>query len=443
MNSEVQLFNSPKELMSCLVNYIFNISSAGEPMNVTDNLVEQVFNQIDLSGDGIISWWEWKQYIETKMSSNSFDNGDTSPPSPDPLYITIQAAATSAKAQPFAVSNTTENNLLQPSDDLITLSSDVQNIPLPKAVSKLKNIIKSLKATNSILKQKLENALLESQNIKFIEKSNTPIVSALGSISQDYSNNESIENSSVSNKIKSIRDENTYIKLSLDNQRKKYESVLLDLNLTKSRLKLMETNRTLKETESRQLIDKIQSIRYSRLLNRSRIKIVKQFLNICLPKFRRIIYSKKLRKLFDLMSKLVKVYKERKLHLLKKSSSIKLQSYWRGHLCRKTIRIITSKCFLIQKVFRGFISRKRVKALKQSIILTKQVKAATKVQAYVRRFLQISRTKKIRAVNASRIKIQRFINSSKKFKRMIVVKKIKSLALEISNEILSKSIVMK
>ena len=135
-------------------------------------IVQDIFEQTDVDGNGTISWWEWKTVLVASIKGKDINSKFINPL--DILCVGIQAAS---NALLTLNPNINENHIIS---TLPYLSDTQLRVPYildaldnasyisgqqsqSKSVSKLHSLVKSLRLTNNILSKRLESALSTAQ----------------------------------------------------------------------------------------------------------------------------------------------------------------------------------------------------------------------------------------------------------------------------------------
>jgi hypothetical protein len=150
--------------------------------------VSELFSRVDLSGQGSLSWWLWQHLLLAELSTDVAAAAASTGTSPTPVVDTRDPLLLFVKAAASAVAGiSTEDQmgpgeaiqgagghdpdpeatrLLQSDSSILSLGSLTDGVAPPaKVVRRLKRMIKSLRATNSGLMQKLETAIIQSQTV--------------------------------------------------------------------------------------------------------------------------------------------------------------------------------------------------------------------------------------------------------------------------------------
>lgn len=202
-------------------------SSLAETMSELEILVQNIFSKLDVDGDGLISWWEWKSVLTATLASRNPKSNISSTLSSkidplDPLTISLYSVYSVLSSYGVINEKIISNNRFseelsfQLSNYLINRSASLNNqqilqYPLmgseiienesqgPSSVwlgsllgneegnlksrSKLKTklhyLISSLRLTNNLLAQRLEKALLQSQSALTLNPSTPNLVSSI------------------------------------------------------------------------------------------------------------------------------------------------------------------------------------------------------------------------------------------------------------------------
>lgn len=200
-NSSIPGLEKTTSLLFSLAGAHVDVEDIGQ-LNDADliELVRKMFKQLDVDGDGLISWWEWKAVLSGRMLGRNPESRYIDPM--DTLIIAIQAAHAAIEATqenkgsaephpmvgdssiPFikadeAVMQGAHPHTLSQLLD-VTRPDKLDRIPVeddiglefpdgfstkkrsPRAVVKLQNMVQSLRLTNSILAQKFEQALIRA-----------------------------------------------------------------------------------------------------------------------------------------------------------------------------------------------------------------------------------------------------------------------------------------
>lgn len=180
--------------MENAVELLFNLANVSEAeMNAVDeqslnDLVRKIFTQLDVDGDGLVSWWEWKCVLCASILGHN--SASKFMYHMDALVIGAQAANDALKTlaltlpgeDNFANNKSGAQHSMLPyiklkmktmdhlSEPVIyeevdgqLFSSEAQ--PASKTVSRLHSMVKSLRLTNSILAKRFERALSTAQNL--------------------------------------------------------------------------------------------------------------------------------------------------------------------------------------------------------------------------------------------------------------------------------------
>lgn len=137
----------------------------------TSDDILQLFQAMDVDGDGNISWWEWKQILEAAVimiglikARNHGYTFNSAIDLLDPLVITAESACAILKFQKGSIIRPTEDrnetHVLgekSSSDDFLLSSTP------SKTSFRLQEKINSLRVKNNKLQQKLDEALFASQ----------------------------------------------------------------------------------------------------------------------------------------------------------------------------------------------------------------------------------------------------------------------------------------
>lgn len=140
-----------KELMTA-------ICGNSQLFELTEDMVSAIFHVLDVDGDGIVTWWEWKKVLELTILQHTANKSPSMLDLIDPLIISIDTA----------------QDLLALHQQYTTVKSASIAI-LPHSDSSLKTLfqekVTSLRTVNSKLQRKLEEAFLTSQIVTEIAKS--------------------------------------------------------------------------------------------------------------------------------------------------------------------------------------------------------------------------------------------------------------------------------
>ena len=389
-----------------------------------ESMVRSIFAKLDVDGDGLISWWEWKSVLTASLCAGSSNNSNgglqISNSSQDmirqlinpldPLLVSFYAAfhalsvtskSTSTSNSPSKSSATRfpeelnlqeiqssiralqqkfgvdfinyDNNFtrvvsqqgLLPAMDEDMLNDSSGAGKTSKVASRLNQMVKSLRYSNTILSKRLEDALLISQQLQLSSPENA----------EKESNDTTLQN-----QLKQYEDNLHSIKLQeqvehLDKQSvellQQYEQAklrgdklavaLLEQNNT---LKIAKQQRFLKVQERRKQNDKIlQEIetRSQQLLNKRNQKKRKFFalvtlkmffMNVVKPK----ILEKQQRIAAQKIASVASKTRAKKKYLEKKSNqqqaAILIQKRFRGHHAREALKEQAKAILRIQCLYR-------------------------------------------------------------------------------------------
>jgi hypothetical protein len=135
-------------------------------------IVQDIFEQTDVDGNGTISWWEWKTVLVASIKGKDVNSKFINPL--DILCVGIQAASNALLTlNPIINENHIISTLPYLSDtqlrvpyilDALDNASYISGQQSQsKSVSKLHSLVKSLRLTNNILSKRLESALSTAQ----------------------------------------------------------------------------------------------------------------------------------------------------------------------------------------------------------------------------------------------------------------------------------------
>lgn len=177
--------------MENAVDLLFHLANVSEAeMNAVDeqslnDLVRKIFAQLDVDGDGLVSWWEWKCVLcASILGHNSASKfmyhldalvigAQAANDALKTLFLTLPAednydskAGAQHSMLPYIKlkmkhsDNLSEPVIFEEDDGLLT-----PELQPSKTVSRLHSMVKSLRLTNSILAKRFERALSTAQNL--------------------------------------------------------------------------------------------------------------------------------------------------------------------------------------------------------------------------------------------------------------------------------------
>ena len=128
------------------------VKSSAHDESISAGSMKQIFEALDINGDGQISWWEWKNVLSSAIVSSA-PFIDTM----DPLLLQMKAAVDSLLY--FKKHNNAEDDLFQYLQASQPLTESGQN---SKLLHNLQSTVRILRETNNILSLRCENALLDT-----------------------------------------------------------------------------------------------------------------------------------------------------------------------------------------------------------------------------------------------------------------------------------------
>ena len=355
--------------------------------------MRRIFHEIDLDGGDTLSWWEWKESLGARLGStvegtHNFYNINMA----DPLLIAMSAATaaishndnirtyvidegvniTSSLSPAGAGSpkrgQKVKKGCMRMDSDSLSL---ITKLPAPKAVSRLKKMCEDLKSSNSVLSQRLENALIQSQ--KYSDTTDT--ISSLGPprVKENSPSKKLIsvledDRLQVNRKLNLMQEENTDIQNQLIEEKKKSEMLQMELNRAKLSLRLADKQRhemleqkKLAELSAQQdasrMKGEIIGFRATRFRKIILQKRVMRFLLDSIPKLKHLVKNRKIALLTQLLAKIVRSRNNRRRINKEKLSSICIQAAIRSKLSRLRFHRLVMNAIRIQKNYRAYHGR--------------------------------------------------------------------------------------
>jgi hypothetical protein len=158
------------ELLTALVGFGSSADEDNDDDESVAAAVGKIFSQIDIDGRGGISWWEWQVFLGQALRS-----GGQKEVVLDPIAISLQAAAAAlgndgrcgedARAGEAGMDDDDDDDLGGIEDDRLaqgSMLSDIAGLKPARAVSRLQDLVKSLRSENSGLMSRLEQAIVDS-----------------------------------------------------------------------------------------------------------------------------------------------------------------------------------------------------------------------------------------------------------------------------------------
>ena len=281
-------------------------------------IVKDIFEQTDIDGNGMISWWEWKTVLVASIKGKDITSKFINPL--DILCVAIQAAN---NALLTLVPSFNENQNISTLPYLQDIQMKVPNIldsldnisyvsgqqSQSKSVSKLHSLVKSLRLTNNILSKRLENALSTAQVLNIdIDNISAEKQQNDGNNNNNYTNNTNYNNKSYLLEINQLEKRIADTELSSSKHIISYvEAQKQTEDLNKQIIDLKNTNEFLMK---RSLENKSNSSEY---INKLNDQIEQHNLSLKLVKEQRSFQQKANLKIIDfLKSKGIPTFRHRK-----------------------------------------------------------------------------------------------------------------------------------
>lgn len=382
--------------------------------------VREVFNRLDVDGDGSVSWWEWKVILTSSTLPSGRNNSLTKFIDPmDPLVIGIQAAHEALKVHvpsrgdnamgktviPYVRLN--KSSLADLSSELLEEATDLTNLdtlPPAKAVPRLQNMVKSLRTNNNVLMQRLEKALAASQAL--LKSTDQP--QAPGASNEQEGNTASIETYKSEAEIakRRLRDSESQFQLtreSYEAERFRVHQLEAELARLKSISAATNEGRSEKDVSKKQIsavlqdeihkhaakLTDIQAQRKKRM--HATVLLAMFFKKWVIPSFRKRREESKRALLQHKLTGAVARKKYTQTQKKRQTSAAKIGAGVRGRIVRKQVKQMNNAATNVQKIFRGHMAR----SLRQKLLLQKvteafstQYRAASIIQRCLQKWIQ-------------------------------------------------------
>lgn len=377
-----------------------------------ESLVKSIFVKLDIDGDGLISWWEWKSVLTASLcassSSNSSQQLQTSNSSQDmirqiispldPLLISFFAACSALSVAPSSSTSSSSittktirfpeelnikeiyanimklqqkfgvgfidfgNNNFQrvlSQQGLLPVLDDEDANPgkgSSKVASRLNQMVKSLRYSNNILSKRLEDALLISQQLQVAsENINNDQNATLDSKLKQYEDN--LHTIKLQEKVETLDKQSLDLLQQYENAKQRGDKLAIALLEQNASLKLAKQSRFLQMQQRRQQHDLIVQEIETRADELKKKRVEKK---------RRFYALVKLKMFF------LTIVKPRLLEKAKKQAAMKISTHASKARMKKKHQEKRSNlvhaAITIQRYYRGYHTRKELQAKKLSIV---------------------------------------------------------------------------
>lgn len=381
----------------------------------SSDAIEDLFKQLDADGNGTISWWEWKNFLQIYLFAEEINNSTLN--LWDPLVLQLIAVEDAldhfrhllpvVTVTTGGSSNSSSNNSSTARTSLLSSSpltpteenlmsyydTDISNLSPDKAIAKLELAVKCLQVNNSHLTQRLERALANDATLN--PSTNDAMGSPMKRVDAGRSLHRARETNELIEKIKSSTD--------LEFSSKTADCISM-AEYRKLQLSPREPN-SLKPPAAQQLLEneilfhqrKIVELKELKSKKLKAIVVMSRVLGRWIQRYR----NKKRQSATQYLSQVLGRYSSRKHlqgHIEKRNrAAIKIQSRFRGDLERQSLRLQSHAALLIQCQYRVFCARKlRQKYLleKAASIFSAKFRATNLIQRLAHKWLLRSREKK-------------------------------------------------
>ena len=426
-----------------------------------NNAIKMVFQRLDLDGDGSLSWWEWKELLNSSLNTNKQlkCTGDENTMSSlilpsDPLVMGLEAAhqalaslksseRESRKQYAIKDAKITESDIrpyisagspvLEPhgdgtetwndADDVSVCNSvdikSAMSMPPPKAVLKLHDMVLSLRSSRARLVQKLEKAieaanggtLMGSPDTMNNTASNPKFSDIGGSVDEREDRSNPVV---MRRRIKEMEIEVQKLRELFELERQRATQLETEVDVLKGSSALQEKHRnerilSVQETQMalQAEIDKhMQELGATKQLfkkQRRSMSVLKKF-------FRTYVTNYRIRKrregewtLTHFLTGAVTRKKYLSIQKERNNAVTKIQSRYRGMQGRQRVQRLRMCALHLQRIVRGWRDRKVVSDLRdqklRQLHQQRVCRSAVVIQSLWRKHTAMENTKKLRIIN--------------------------------------------
>lgn len=402
-----------------------------------DNAVMRIFQKFDLDGSGSLSWWEWKQIVSVTSLVKTPDSSGPIDPA-DPLVVAMLAASdalSSSSARTYndgpmtlsdelALVNDARGGTLRGLfglDDASLCDSvavdEALKLPPGKAVSRLQDMVRSLRQSRSRLTDRLEKALTMSAsptdaNMRFSGAAVSGTPAEMGKPTTD--------------RLREVEEEARRMRELFELERNRSTSLENELELYRGTVALGVKDRDARERQFRMAQQGLQSeieihttdISHRKLIYRTQLR-ARFMINSYIRKFirrRRLRIQKAKTLLFAYLVRFLLSRRKRHSGQRKRNAfASRIQKVYRGRLGRRRVQRILRAVLRLQTTFRKHLAIKQLKQLKMDKTYREmrelEVKAVTLLQSRIRAWRSRIHVKKLRSVKLKLLQEQQIAST--------------------------------
>ena len=421
------------------MSLLFRLEKIPSDSSNIANAAKKIFADLDIDGDGQISWWEWKNVLTALISGRNESSKFIDPM--DPLVLQTKSASDAMLfvKKPDVLEH---SNGFVPLEQNSAVRANSEKESTSKSLMKLQSTVRALRETNNILALRYENALLDGKN-----NNNTAGADATNNNNENNRDQEvlwadkvrSAESQSAANFDAFLKAKQKLDELALagstaaDN---KTDPAAVDSAAMAAKERALAIEKEIAEN-SKKLAD-LKAAKKKRLHS---LAVIICFLRkFFLPYCFKTKKQRRLNRWWTALSYGLVALKHQKSKQKRHTACLRIQSVARGRLGRKKLSGKASKAIVIQRFYRGKVARdlfanmlKELAAEKAQKLLALQNQASTTIKNAMR--ANLYRAKKLRLEEQRRqdeLRRQQILHSAnviqrgswRKLRRLSLKKKI-------------------